>query len=389
MTLIRTIAPIPFAWLQLAHQRLRLLVAIAGVVFAVVLIFMQLGFEAALYISAVRLHEAFNADLVLQHPKYLNLTKSEPFSQRRLYQALALPEVANVTPVYVQVAPWKNPATGDIRGILVLGIDPGADALVHPGLSEQLPRMRRADTALFDLSSRPGYGMSAARLDDNPTAVEIAHHRVGLAGTFQLGGTFAVAGNLITGRATFLRMLPQRREGLIDFGLIRLHPGADAEAVRAALAARLPKDVEVLTKAQFVAREQGYWRNNTPIGYIFGFGVMMGFFVGAVIVYQVLFVNVSDHLTDYATLKAMGFPDLSLFLIVIEQSLLLAVIGFLPGLLLCHWLYGVAAAATYLPMQMSLSTIFFVFCLTALMCCLSGLAALRKVRAADPAEVFA
>lgn len=388
MTVLRSIAPIPFAWLQLAHQRLRLVVAIAGVIFAVVLIFMQLGFEAALYTSAVRLHEIVNADVVLVHPKYLNLSKSEPFSQRRLYQAMRHPQVESVTAIYTQVAPWKNPRSGEIRGILVVGVDPAGNALLHPGLSEQVGDLRRGDTVLFDLSSRPGYGMSAD-LKRNPSIVEIAHHRVDLGGTFHLGGTFAVDGNLVTSRATFLRMLPQRPEGLIDFGLVRLRPGAKAEQVQQALAAQLPSDVEVLTKAQFVAREQGYWRNNTPIGYIFGFGVLMGFVVGAVIVYQVLFVNVSDHLTDYATLKAMGFADRVLFLIVIEQALLLAVVGFVPGVLLSRWLYSLSAAATQLPMQLHCSTTAFVFCLTAIMCCLSGLAALRKVRAADPAEVFA
>jgi len=389
MHALRTIHPIPFAWLQLAHQPLRLTIAIAGVVFAVVLIFMQLGFQAALYRSAARLHEIFHADLVLLHPKYLNLMRTQPFSQRRLFQVRAHRDVASISPVYAQVVPWKNPHTGDSRGILVVGVDPTAEALAHPMLRDQIGRLRRADTALFDLGSRPGYGMSADDPASNPRIVEIANRRITLDGTFHLGGTFAVDGNLITGHATFLSILPQRSTGMVDFGLVRLRPGANADAVRADLAARFPADVEVLTKSEFVAREQGYWRRNTPIGYIFGFGVIMGFFVGAVIVYQVLFVNVSDHLTDYATLKAIGFPDAALFVIVIEQALLLATVGFVPGVALSAWLYGLTGAATHLPMQLNPGTAVFVFGLTASMCCLSGLAALRKVRAADPAEVFA
>jgi len=111
--------------------------------------------------------------------------------------------------------------------------------------------------------------------------------------------------------------------------------------------------------------------------------------VGAVIVYLVLFVNVAERLPEFATLKAIGFTDRALFSVVLQQALILAAVGFAPGLLICRGLYMLTAAATHLPLDLTLATSTLVFALTLLMCGVSGAAALRKVRAADPAEVFA
>ena len=54
--------------------------------------------------------------------------------------------------------------------------------------------------------------------------------------------------------------------------------------------------------------------------------------VGLVIVYQVLSTDVADHLREYATFKAMGYPHRFFLGIVFEEALILGVIGFVPGL---------------------------------------------------------
>jgi putative ABC transport system permease protein len=389
MSLWSTLSPVPLAWRQLADQHVRLAVAVLGVTFAVVLVLMQLGFSDALYASAVRLHEHLAADIVLISPQYSYLAISKPFSQRRLQQARGHADVASVTPLSFDLAEWKNPSTGLTRNILIVAVDPGAAPLQLPGLTEQLARTRVPDTLLFDAASRPEYGVHPGILHKgHRVSAEVARRRMFVEGVFELGTSFAVDGNAITGRSTFLRLFPYRREGLIDIGLVRLRPGTDAERVRADLAAMLPHDVEVLTKAGFIAREQAYWRQNTPIGYVFTFGVVMGLVVGAVIVYLVLFVNVAERLPEFATLKAIGFTDRALFGVVLQQALILAALGFVPGLLMCCGLYTLTARATHLPLELTCGTSGLVFVLTLFMCCASGALALRKVRAADPAEVF-
>lgn len=386
---LRTLFAVPLAWLQLTRERVRLLVAIAGVVFAIVLIFMQLGFSDALYASAVRFHQHLEADLVLINPHYAYLAISRPFARRRLYQAAGYDGVASVTPVYFDISAWKNPHTGGARNILVIGIDPTELVLDLPGLAGQRNQLQVPDVVLFDQGSRPEYGLRSIDVKPGqPVFTEVGHHRVQVSGVFDLGASFAVDGNLLTSHVNFQRLLPYRRQGLIDIGLIKLKPGANPEAVRATLAANLPGDVDVLTKQGFIDREQTYWRINTPIGYVFTFGVIMSFIVGAVIVYQILFVNVADHLTEYATLKAMGYGDAYLFAVVLQQAVILAVLGYLPGLAICMGLYRLTAEAAHLPLLMTLETSVLVLGLAILMCCLSGTLALRKIRAADPAEMF-
>ena len=385
-----TISPVPLAWRQLSQQRVRLAAAVLGVTFAVVLVLMQLGFRTALYASAVRLHEQLAADLILISPQYAYLGLSKPFPQRRLYQARAHAAVIAATPLSFDIAPWRNPETGLTRNMLVVAVDPGTHAVQVPGVPEQVYRTRVADTLLFDADSRPEFGVRPALLRGGRRfAVEIAQRRVFINGVFHLGTGFAVDGTTIASRSTFEHLFPRRQEGMIDIGLLRLRPGADANSVRADLAATLPNDVEVLTKSGFIAREQRYWAQTTPIGYVFAIGVIIGLAVGAVIVYLVLFVNVAEHLPEFATLKAIGFTDHALFGVVLQQALILGVLGFVPGVAVCCGLNAVTARATHLPLELSFGTGALVFCLTVAMCGVSGALALRKVHAVDPAEVFA
>jgi putative ABC transport system permease protein len=380
---------VPLAWLQLTREKLRLLVAVAGVAFAVILIFMQLGFRDALFSSATRFHDALDGDLVLLSPTFDFLVQPKSFSRRRLQQARRWPEVEGVSPIYLGLYLWKNPDTGKTRSMFVVGIDPAGRAVSLPGVREQIELIRRPDVVLFDRASRPEYGaVAAAFASGAAVSTEVANRRVHVGGLFEMGTSFGVDGTVLTSDLNFLRIFPQREKGLIDIGLIRLRPGVDAAALRDAMAAEFPNDVMVLTKQDYVQREQHYWNTSTPIGYVFSFGVIMGFVVGAIIVYQILFADVSDHLAEYATLKAMGYPNRYLFGVVFQEAVLLAVLGYVPGVLICLGLYRLAGDATRLPMEMTLPLAASVLALAVVMCGASGAVALRKIRSADPAEIF-
>jgi putative ABC transport system permease protein len=250
--------------------------------------------------------------------------------------------------------------------------------------------VHRDDVMLFDESSRPEYGpvgrqFSAGRL----VRAEVNDRRISVGGLFALGTSFGIDGSLITSDVNFRRLFPDRSPGRIDLGLIQLGPGEDAKAARAAIEAALEDDVLVLTPQQFADREVEYWSSTTPIGYVFGFGAIMGIVVGAVIVYQILFADVSQHLREYATLKAMGYTNRFLSRVVLQESAFLSVLGYLPGIAVTFGLYAVTADATRLPVEMTALRALAVLVLTVGMCGGAALMALRKVRAADPAEVFA
>jgi putative ABC transport system permease protein len=380
---------LPIGWMQLRHRPLRLLVALAGISFAVLLILMQLGFRSALFESAVRFHERFDYDIALFSTESVFIVRPRPFSIRRLYQALGDEAVEGVSPVYIFPAVWKNPWNNVRRSITAIGLNPEDNLLMTKGFDENRLKLRQQDVVLFDSASRPEFGPVGKEFESSgPIVTELNDREIEVVGLFEMGTSFGIDGNLVTSDDNWLRLFPDRSRNEIQLGLIQLHDGEDANATRDRLSAFLPKDVLVMTKADFVERERNYWNNATPIGYIFAFGAIMGFVVCAIIVYQILFADVSEHLSEYATLRALGYKSRFVSGIVVQQAVILGVLGYIPGTLVVYWLYGKAAAATKLPLYLTQDRALTVFTMTLAMCAISALLAVRKVRRLDPADVF-
>jgi putative ABC transport system permease protein len=379
----------PLAWMQLSKQKTRLLVAVSGIAFADLLMFIQMGFEGALYDSAMSPYKNLQADLMIANPQFQTLFAVRSSPRDRLYQALAHPQVKAVTPLYIASGQWRNPETRQPRTILVWGVDPGAQVFKLPEVTQNLDRIKQIDQVLFDRAGRPEYGAIADLLSKQLRLdVQINRQTVQVAGLFTIGSSFAADGNVIASDSTFLRLFPDRRPDQIEAGLIQLQPGADVQKVKAELDRVLPDDVKVLTTEEWALIEQTYWANGTGIGFIFTLGVLMGFIVGIIIVYQILYSDVTDHLAEYATLKAMGYTDNYLLLMLGQEALILACFGFLPSLILATGLYQLTYAATLLPIAMKLERAAMVFFLTIVMCGVSGAIAMRKLRSADPADIF-
>ena len=380
---------LPLGWLQLKHKPLRLIVALSGIAFAVLLIMMQLGFRSALFESAVRFHERFDYDIALFSPDSVFIVRPQPFSIRRLYQSLGFDSVDNVTPVYIFPSVWKNPWNNQRRSIQTIGFNPDEAVLKTPGFLQAKELLRQQDVVIFDRGSRPEFGPVGETFDSGqPVTTEVNDRQIEVVGLFRMGTSFGIDGTIITSDDNWLRLFPGRPRNEIQLGLIKLRQGADAGRIRNELAEYLPDDVLVMTRQQFVQREKDYWNGATPIGYIFAFGAIMGFVVGAIIVYQILFADVSEHLNEYATLRAMGYKNRFVSGIVLQQAAILAVLGYLPGVAIVYWLYGKAAAATSLPLYITQERAITVFLMTLAMCAISGLLAVRKLRRLDPADVF-
>ena len=380
---------IPLSWLLLTRQPVRLLVALAGISFAGILMFMQLGFRDGLFDASVTAHRLFDADVVLISPRSASSVSMEAFPRRRLVQTLADPDVEGVTPVHWGLMLWRNPETRRNRSILALGFNPDDPFFVDPSLAQKTDALKQKGRILFDQLSRPEFGPIADWYRDGRVVeTEIAGNRVRVAGLVSLGTSFGADGNLLTSTETFLDLMPQKPPGAIEVGLVRLKPGADAEQVVSRLSQRLPKDVSVLTKQGFIDFEQNYWKSSTSIGFIFTLGAAMGFVVGCVIVYQVLYTDVSDHLPEYATLMAMGYRLSHLLGVVVREGFYLAAMGYVPAYLAGQGLYWFVRDATKLPVGMDLSRALTVLVMILVMCMLSSLLAMRRLIDADPAEIF-
>lgn len=380
---------IPLAWLQLTHEKVRLGVALAGIAFADVLMFMQLGFYAALLQSATTFHQSVDGDVFLVSSQSTALIAMKNFSRRYLYEAMGVKGVRSVSPLYIEFAIWRNPVQRNTRSIMVIGFNPSETLLKLPGITENLDYLKLENNVLFDSKSRSEFGPVPDLIKAGQRVeTEVSSHRVQVAGLFTMGASFGADGNIITSDTTFWNMFPRRSPGLIDVGVIHTETGADVGAIVARLREKLPPEVNVYSKADFVAAELEYWKSSTAIGFVFSFGTIMGFIVGTVIVYQILYTDVANHLPEYATLKAMGYRDSSLLLVVFQEAIILALIGYLPACGFASLLYLLAANATSLPIAMTTTRAAGVLVLTLIMCNLSGAIAVRKLQEADPADIF-
>ena len=380
----------PLGWLQLTQHKSRFLVAISGVTFADLLMLMQLGFQGALFDSAVVLHSKLKADIFIVSPQALNIGAMSTFPRRRLYQAMDITGVKSAEPMYVSLVTWKNPQTRDKKNLIIVGFNPDAPIFNLPEVNSQLDKIKQSDTLLFDRKAIGDYEKVVERVDTGkPVTTEIERRTISVNGLFSIGSSFSADGHLMTSEDNYLRLFSRQSQGNINVGLITLKPGYDPLQVIQQLKSYLPKeDIKILSRAEYIAFEQGYWQQQTPIGPIFNLGAIMGFLVGIIIVYQVLSTDVNAHLKEYATFKAMGYSNAYLLGIVFEEALILAIVGFIPGLIVSIGLYTVVGGATNLPIAMTIVRATQVLTGTLIMCMLSGAVATGKVQAADPADMF-
>jgi putative ABC transport system permease protein len=350
----------------------------------------QVGLNSALFAQVVAPIKQMRADVVLLSAQFEFLGTSHEFPQGRLYSAQSDPAVEGATSLNLGSLPFKNPATGRARDIFFLAFDPSEQPFTNPEIIAQQDKLKLESVILFDRLSRADYGPVAQMLSANNGEVdsEIVDRHVQIEGLFSMGVTFAADGNILMSRDTYLKISPGARNDQISLGLLTLKPGADADAVAAALGKRLPDDVSVLSYRQFIAKEERYWADRTPIGFVITASMLVSLIVGAVIVYQILYTDVTDHLPEYATLKAIGFTDGYFVRLVLQESVILSVSGFVPGLGLAAGLYWATRTYGHMPAYLTCGNVALVFSLSLGMCLLAGALATRKLRRANPADIF-
>lgn len=380
----------PLGWRQLRHNPTRLAVAIAGVAFANALIFLQLGVMGALFQSSAKPVRMFDADILLMSPLARTIGDAGTTPRRRLYQALGVEGVGGGAAVQVGNIGIRD-ASGKLQAnVLTFGVDPEFDTFVSPEIKQQLHLVRLADTALFDRLARSTLKPLAESLaaGGQPQA-ELNGRTITMTGLFSLGASFQNDGTLIMSDQTFLRLFPRNSGSAVTVILLKVEPGADVAEVAKRIQAQIgSNDMQVTTLEGYAKSIENHMRKNTPIGFIFTFGVIIGLIIGFAIVYQILSADVNDHLSEYATFRAMGYSHGYLLGIVFEEALLLAALGFVPGVVLAYGLYAIMGAGTELAITMPWDRPPLVLALTFLMCALSGAVATRRLRTADPADVF-
>ncbi len=380
---------------QIAFLGPRLVGPLAGFGVAIVLVFTQIGFENALYASATGLARALAADLVIVNRRFATLAFPQPWLDRTiLLEAGSVTGVATATPLQLATLQVVTDS-GGMASASAIGIDPDAPALDIPGVITAAGRLRIVGTAVIDSRSREGYRTVVAALAGGaPAAVVLAGPnrpigtRVDLIGLFTLGPTFFIDGTLVMSDFT-LRRAHGTPAARITLGLVTVAPGFEPRTVVANLARRLGEDARVFTKESFIEHETRYYRVNTPIGIIFRIGVIVGLVIGAVFVGQTLATIIEASLPEYAVLKALGHEDGLFRRTVAQIALVITVLVFPVTVAAALAIYALAGDLTGLELTLDAQAVLTVLALTLATMAVAVLATLRRLRRADPLDLFA
>jgi putative ABC transport system permease protein len=377
----------PLAWAQLSHQKVRTGVAMGGIAFANVLIFMQLGFVNLFAGGATLLPKHLKGDLFLINPD-AKFISANTFDRSRLYQAAAFEGITAAEPLYVNIGTWAYNKKTISYATRVFAYNPRIQVFDLPEVNQQQAKLSEPFAILFDRLSRPELGPVLAQMKAKSTASAMLNNRrLTVTGLFDLGSSFFLGeGNVVTSELTYAEIFGSSSLQQVALGIIHVKPGTNLIALKRGIEATVP-GIQVLTHKELQAKELKFQDEN-PSSTIFNFGALMGFIVGVAIVYQVLYSDVSDHLAEYATLKAIGYSNRALLIVIFQEAILLAILGYIPGFIATLGMYQLLTGLTRLELIMTPELALTVFALTLTMCLISAALSSNKLRAADPADVF-
>lgn len=379
----------PLALRNLLANKRRLIRSSAGIGFAVLLMLVQLGFERGFFEASLAMVRQIDGDLIITSASKYQFHSRDPFAAGDIAAARKIAGIASVIPLYASWfdMSWQPPGSQQGYLVQVLAFDPDTPPLLSSEVKAESGKLKAPDAVIVDRRARPFLGMADAQGN-----AEIDGHTVHIVGGFGLGPDFQSDGTVMMSPATFARLLPGNRDAVaalpVEFGVVKLRPGEDAARVQAALQKALPKDVRMQTKQQFVDEERTFQADLSSAGPIFWMGTVVGFVVGLLISYQIVYTDLSDQMPQYATLKGIGYGSGYLVRVVLGQATLSALAGYVPAWLLCLLVYRVIGGVALLPLHMTSGLTLLSLGLTLGMCLVSALLAIRRVIAADPAEVF-
>lgn len=370
----------PLARRNLFHDKVRLVVTVTGIVFAVVLIVVELGLFVGFTETTSSLIDHSGADLWVtsRHVPYVEL--GVPFSERKLYQVRAVPGVQEAQKMISHWTQWKR-ADGRQESVQIIGIDPNS-GLARPwnlvrGTEQDL---KRPDAVIMDEIYQQKLGVSHVS-----ELFEIGGHRARVVGFTHGIRSFTTSPYVFTTfkNAQNFANIP---EDQTIFILVKVAPGANIEQVRHGILGNV-KNVEVFTSREFSRMTQFYWMFTTGAGVAVLLAAALGLVVGFVVVAQTIYATTVDHLKEFGTLKAMGAPNLYVYKVIITQAAISAVMGYALGMLVSALVVRASqsgGAAILMPWPMAVGMFF----LTLLMCVSAALVSINKVTRLDPAMVF-
>jgi len=371
---------ISLAWRNLFHDRVRLVVTLVGIVFALVLILVQFGLFLGFLDTSANIVAASGADLWVSAPDIPHVNGGAIFNESKRYQALETPGVAKVEKWALLFMPWKLPS-GAQESVQVVGFDLNGGMGGPWNLTKgSIDALRGDDTVIIDELYAPMLGVKEVG-----DTVEIADHRARVVGFTRGIRSFTTIPYVFCNfkNAQNYTQLAQQQT---MFLLIRTQKGADLSQVQADLKTRL-EGVDVFTNAQMLKKTQNYWVFSTGAGVSTLMGSVLGLIVGIVVVAQTIYSATIDHIREFGTLKAIGASNSKIYTVILTQAAISATLGYLMAIVIATFVSNSSQnsnAPILLPGNVAVGTFF----LALAMCAGASILSIRKATKIDPAMVF-
>jgi putative ABC transport system permease protein len=365
----------------LLHDKVRFLITVSGVAFAVTLVLVQVGLFVGLLDNSTITIRKLSADLWITSKNSPNLDFVHQFPESNLYRARSVPGVARADNLILSFMQVSLPNGAEETAIVYAMEDLRGWGMPWRVTAGNLDDLKRGAFVMFDESAAKRFG--AFQVGDYR---EVMGQRLKVIGTSREAKSFTTTplGFMDFRRAQELQ--PELLGGKTSYIVVKVAPGADVEAVRAELAARLPYN-DVFTSQAWAERSRGYWIENTGLGFNAFLTVFLGCLVGVVVVAQTLYTSTMEHLKEFGTVKAIGGSNLDIYRMLGKQATVAAVLGFVLGYLPAQLLKPVIASAG-LKLIIAPELTVLVLLGTVVLCLASALVSFRKVASIDPALVF-
>ena len=369
------------AFRNLFHDRLRLIATLIGIVFSIVLVTVQMGLYLGFGQMVTTMIDHAAADLWVVPQGTKCFEDPSLLAARKRFRARAINGVTDAQPIIIGFSDWRIPG-GGTTPVFVMGSDLRSRVLPPWNLVEgHLEALSTPNAIAVDRSYLERLGISGLG-----ATAEIRRQKVRVVAVSDGIRSFTTTPYVFMDldRARAYVGIPADEATYI---LVRLSPGADVETVRRQVLANI-SDVEVLTSSEFRNRSKSFWLFGTGAGAALFGGAILGIIVGTVIVAQTLYSSTKEHLTEFATLRAIGSSSRYIHKVIICQALISAVIGFCIAALINAAIVRITAS-TVLPIVITFDLTLILFLLTVFMCVASAIAAIAKVTRIDPIMVFA
>lgn len=384
---------LPLALRQLTDAPVKTAAAAAGICFSTVLVFFQLGLLNAIYQSQSRPYSLLDGEIVLVSDRFSRLSQSPEIAITDVMRAQGVEGVARVSPLSIQLGILLILPQGFTTNAQIYSIDPSNSALSIEKTKINISSLTLYERASIDDMSRPSYVNNVQKKlrSNSDYRTNLGDKRLVINSISSVGSTFAADLSLVMSQDNLIHYFPGRNYSKINLGIVKLKPGYSVQKVLAALNSKLyPVGYNIMAMSipEISDKEMKFWRENTSLTFIFGIGVIVGFVVSGIILYQILYSDVISHLPEYATLLALGYPNIYVIKVVFVQAFLLTAISFPFSIVISLGLYGMMASATNLVIYMTIERCISVLFLSLLTSSFSCYLATNQLRKVDPSSLY-